>query len=67
MFHRLVAPDARICRQCRGMGFFYMQTPGRNIPLEAVLRKCDWQHADKVMVQDEVETVLFQQPMEAIR
>jgi len=49
------------------MGFYYVSTPGRNTPLEAELRRCDWQHADKVLVQDEVETVLFPQPQEATR
>jgi len=67
VFHRLVAPDTRICRQCSGMGFYYVQTPGRNTPLEAELRRYDWQHADKVLVQDAVETVLFPQPQEATR
>lgn len=62
MFLSLTAPDPRICPVCHGMGFYYVETPGRNKPLEAVLRQCQRPHADKVMVQGGTETAMFVQP-----
>jgi hypothetical protein len=36
------------------MGWYYVQTPDHNFPLEAVLRQCLRQHADKVLVVDDI-------------
>lgn len=40
MLIRLTAPDPRICGQCHGMGWYYLETPYRNKPLNAVLKHC---------------------------
>ena len=60
MFRRLAPPDVRICPICSGIGWYYVQTPDHNFPLEAVLRQCQRQHADKVLVVDDIETPLFE-------
>lgn len=67
MFRRLTVPDARICPVCHGMLYYYVETPGRNQPLEAELRVCQRVHADKVMVQDGTETPMFPQPAVTVR
>ena len=64
MFRRLVTPDPRICLICHGMGWYYVQTPGRNTPTEAALRQCQRPHADKVLVVDNIETPLFERQQE---
>ena len=61
MLVKLKAMDTRICPVCSGAGFYYVSTPDRNAPLEAVLRQCQRQHADKVLVIDNIETPLFEQ------
>ena len=67
MFHKLTAPDARICPVCHGMGYYYLETPGRNKPLEAEFKKCQRPHADKVMVQGGAETPMYPQPSAQVR
>lgn len=44
------------------MGFYYIATPGRNEPLEAVLRKCDKQHVESIMVNSGTAVELYTEP-----
>lgn len=60
MFIRLTAPDPRICPQCSGMGWYYVETPERNRPIEAVLKQCQRLHADRLLVEGDRVTVLYQ-------
>ena len=60
MLVKLKPMDARICPVCSGAGWYYSSTPDRNAPLEAELRQCQRQHADKVLVIDNIETPLFE-------
>jgi len=56
---RLTTPDQRICPQCSGMGWYYVETPERNRPIEAVLKQCSLPHADRVLVDGDRVTVLY--------
>lgn len=59
MLIRLTAPDPRICGQCHGMGWYYLETPYRNKPLNAVLKQCQRLHADRLLVEGDRVTVLY--------
>lgn len=59
MLIRLTAPDPRICQQCHGAGWYYVETPDENRPLGAVLRQCNLPHADRVLIEGDRETVLY--------
>ena len=67
MLVKLKPMDPRICPVCSGAGFYYRETPERNAPLCAVLVQCQRQHADKVLVIDDIETPLFERQPEASR
>lgn len=60
MLIRLTTPDQRICPQCSGMGWYYVETPERNRPIEAVLKQCQRLHADRLLVEGDRVTVLYQ-------
>ena len=62
MYSRLRPPNPHICKDCHGMGFYYIATPGRNEPLEAVLRKCDKQHVESIMVNSGTAVELYTEP-----
>lgn len=36
----LTAMDKRICPICSGAGWYYVETPGRNKPNQAILKQC---------------------------
>lgn len=36
----LQAMDRRICSICAGANWYYVETPGRNKPIQAVLKAC---------------------------
>lgn len=61
MLIRLTAPDPRICGQCHGMGWYYLETPYRNKPLNAVLKHCQQPHADQILSTGDREAVLYNQ------
>lgn len=65
MFHRLVAPDPMICPVCHGMDWYYVETPGRNLPIEAELKRCQRPHADRVMRQNGTDTPMYPQQQTA--
>ena len=44
------------------MGFYYVDTPGQHVPIQAVLRKCHRLHADRVAVVDGEEIPLYGEP-----
>ncbi len=59
--HKLTVPDVRICPVCLGMVYYYVETPGRNQPIEAELKRCQRPHADRVVMQNGVETPVYPQ------
>lgn len=59
MLIRLTTPDQRICPQCSGMGWYYVETPESNRPLNAVLKQCQRLHADRLLVEGDRVTVLY--------
>lgn len=59
MLIRLTTPDQRICGQCHGMGWYYVETPESNRPLNAVLKQCQQPHADRLLVEGDRVTVLY--------
>lgn len=60
---RLTPPDARICPACHGMGWYYVETPGRNRPLGAELRQCRRLHAEGVLHRsDGAQTLVYAEP-----
>ena len=59
MLIRLTTPDQRICQQCHGAGWYYVETPERNRPLEAVLKQCQRLHADRLLVEGDRVTALY--------
>lgn len=58
MLIRLTTPDQRICGQCHGMGWYYVETPESNRPLNAVLKQCQRPHAEMEPKQLDLSKVL---------
>ena len=65
MLTRLTVPDPRICPKCSGMNWYYVLTPSRNQPVEAILTRCHLPHVVSVMVDGERVIELFDRRPEA--